>query len=195
MTGPATPVTGGLEPRARPGADPAISPAPATTHPTLIAVTIGPGSFTGIRAALALAHGLALSSGVPVVGVTLGEALAEAVPPYAGRELWVATDSRRGRVFLERGQVAEAFAMNEIPSPEGSVVIGGDQAAQVAAQLTARGFDVTLTSTRQPDGIAISRAALKRHQGALPHRAPLPLYIDAPEIRLPPGYLRPPPLP
>ncbi len=68
----------------------------------LVAVTVGPGSFTGIRAGLALAHGIALAAGVPVVGVTVGEALANSLPFLAARQLWVAIDSRRGRVFLER---------------------------------------------------------------------------------------------
>ena len=40
----------------------------AATDLDLIAVTVGPGSFTGIRAGLALAHGIALGAGVPVVG-------------------------------------------------------------------------------------------------------------------------------
>ena len=51
----------------------------------LVAVTVGPGSFTGIRAALALAHGLALAAGVPVIGVTVGEALADALPHLGDR--------------------------------------------------------------------------------------------------------------
>src|SRR5262249_40904154 len=67
----------------------------------LIAVTVGPGSFTGIRAALALAHGIALATGKPIVGVTVGEALADSLPHLGERILWSAIDSRRGRVFLE----------------------------------------------------------------------------------------------
>ena len=51
----------------------------------LVAVTVGPGSFTGIRAALALAHGLALAAGRPLVGVSVGEALAAALAHMTGR--------------------------------------------------------------------------------------------------------------
>ncbi|HJS85247.1 MAG TPA: tRNA (adenosine(37)-N6)-threonylcarbamoyltransferase complex dimerization subunit type 1 TsaB, partial [Acetobacteraceae bacterium] len=46
----------------------------------LVAVTLGPGSFTGIRAALALGHGIGLGAGIPVVGVTVPEALAASRP-------------------------------------------------------------------------------------------------------------------
>ena len=159
----------------------------------LIAVTIGPGSFTGIRAALALAHGLGLGGGIPVIGVTVGEAIAERLPPDPGRELWVVTDSRRGRIFLERGLRAEAFELDALPAPAGSVTIAGDQAVPVAATLAAREFDVMLTEIRQPDALAILGAAVKRRDGELPPRAPLPLYIDAPAVRFPASGPRPPP--
>src|SRR5690242_20046068 len=76
----------------------------------LIAVTVGPGSFTGIRAGLALAHGIALAAGVPVIGVTVGEALADALPFLGERQLWSAIDSKRGRIFLERNGAVEAMA-------------------------------------------------------------------------------------
>jgi tRNA threonylcarbamoyladenosine biosynthesis protein TsaB len=158
----------------------------------LIAVIIGPGSFTGIRAALALAHGLGLGGGLPVIGVTVGEAIVEALPPDPNRELWIATDSRRGRVFLERGSRAEAFALEALPTPDGPVAIAGDQAVPVAAILAARHFDVVLTEIRQPGPLSILRAAVKRRQGDLPQRAALPLYIDAPEVRFPAPGVRPP---
>ena len=51
----------------------------------LIAVTIGPGSFTGIRGGIALAQGIAVAAGCPVVGVTVGEAFADALPLLRNR--------------------------------------------------------------------------------------------------------------
>ena len=161
----------------------------------LIAVTVGPGSFTGIRAGLALAHGLALAAGRPLVGVSVGEALAEALPPLAGRTLWSAIDSRRGRVFLERDGDIAAFLLDSLPEPSGPIALAGDAAIEVAARLAARGCDVLLTDARLPAPLAIARAACRRAQGDLPERSAQPLYVDPPEVRLPPGGLRPPPVP
>ncbi len=43
---------------------------------TRIAVSVGPGSFTGVRVGVACANGLALASGLPVLGVSVLEAMA-----------------------------------------------------------------------------------------------------------------------
>jgi tRNA threonylcarbamoyladenosine biosynthesis protein TsaB len=69
----------------------------------LIAVTTGPGSFTGIRVGLAAARGLALASGLPLLGVTAFEAVASAVSPdeCRGGALIVAIDSRRDDLFIQ----------------------------------------------------------------------------------------------
>jgi tRNA threonylcarbamoyladenosine biosynthesis protein TsaB len=161
----------------------------------LIGVTVGPGSFTGIRAGLALAHGIALAAGVPLVGVTVGEALADALPHLGGRRLWSAIDSRRGRVFLEHDGTVATFALDALPAPDGPVAIAGDAAGPVAARLAARGSDVMLTDARLPAPRHIAEAAARRFAGKLPPRDAQPLYVDPPEARLPAGGLRPPPVP
>lgn len=159
----------------------------------LVAVTVGPGSFTGIRAALALAHGIGLGLGVPVVGVTVGEAIADAFPYLGDRVLWTVTESRRGHIFLERGAEIVSLAREALPFPPRKVAIAGGAAIPVAARLAAQGANVMLTDARFPQARHIALVAARRHAGVLPPRAAQPLYVDAPEARLPAGGLRPPP--
>jgi tRNA threonylcarbamoyl adenosine modification protein YeaZ len=159
----------------------------------LVAVTVGPGSFTGIRAGLALAHGLALAAGVPVVGVTVGEALADSLPLLGARRLWVAIDSRRGRVFLERGDMVVTVPLDALPATEDTIAVAGDAAAAVAARLAARDVDVMLTDARLPIPRHVAVAAQQRFRGALRPLPTQPLYVDPPEARLPAAGLRPPP--
>lgn len=159
----------------------------------LVAVTVGPGSFTGIRAALALAHGIAVAAGIPVVGVTVGEALADSLPHLGERRLWSAIDSRRGRVFLERDGAVVAYSLDLLPAPEGKLAIAGDAAVAVAARLAARDADVMLTDARLPQARHVAVVGERRLAGLLPPLAAQPLYVDPPEARLPAGGLRPPP--
>jgi len=159
----------------------------------LVAVTVGPGSFTGIRAGLALAHGLALAAGSPVVGVTVGEALADSLPHLGERRLWVAIDSRRGRVFLERDGQITAELLEVLPVPPSKIALAGDAAASVAARLAARDFDVMLTDARLPIARHVAVVAMRRFAGDLSPLPAQPLYIDPPEAKLPSAGLRPPP--
>jgi tRNA threonylcarbamoyladenosine biosynthesis protein TsaB len=156
---------------------------PATLD--LIAVTVGPGSFTGLRAGLALAHGISLAAGVPVVGVSVGEALAEAFPYLGQRRLWSAIDSRRSRIFLERDGVVAVMALDDLPQPEGPVAVAGDAAIPVAARLAAREVNVMLTDARLPLARHVALVGQQRLAGELPPRAAQPLYVDPPEARLP----------
>jgi len=160
-----------------------------------VAVTVGPGSFAGLRAAIALALGIALAAGCPVVGVRVAEALAEqlALPP--GWRLWVAIDSRRGRVFLDRDGAIATVALTDLPRPAAPVAIAGDAANEVAARLAARGDPVMLTAARLPHATAVARVAARRLAGSIPPLAAQPLYIDPPEAKLPAGGLRPAPAP
>jgi tRNA threonylcarbamoyladenosine biosynthesis protein TsaB len=163
-----------------------------------VAVTVGPGSFTGLRSALALAHGLAAGQ-CPVIGVTVAEALQAEIEhsprPLAGRTLWTAIDSRRARVFLSiEGQV-KPWQLDALPSPDGPIALAGDAAIAVAARLASRGFDVRLTDARLPHAEHVAAVGARRLRGELPPLEAMPLYIDPPEAKLPAGGLRPPPSP
>jgi len=68
-----------------------------------IAVGVGPGSYTGIRAAIALTQGWQLARGVKVQGVDSLEALANG-EQAAGRrgEITLAVDAQRGEFYLTK---------------------------------------------------------------------------------------------
>ncbi len=149
-----------------------------------VAATVGPGSFTGLRAALALAHGLALGAGCPVIGVTVAEALAAALPSLPGRTLWAAIDSlRAGRVFLDIGGAVHAAMLTALPMPQGAVVVVGDAAPEVAARLAARGADVMLGDARRPRAGDVARVAGLRLRGEVAMLAAQPLYGERPLAR------------
>ncbi len=159
-----------------------------------IAATVGPGSFTGIRACLALAHGMALGAGIPVVAVTVPETMASSLPHLGHRRLWTAIDSRRGRVFLDRGAGPVPYNLDDLPRPDGPVAVAGDAAIAVMAYLAARGVNVMLTDARYPAGRHIALVGERRLSGQIAPLAAQPLYVDPPEARPPAGGLRPPPI-
>jgi len=164
-----------------------------------VAAVVGPGGFTGLRAALALAHGIALGAGLPVIGVTTGEALAAALSPEdraGGRAVWAAVDYRRGRVVLERfarsgagdapaSTPPEVFAGDDLPPAFGRIVVAGDAAEPVAELLAARGVDALLSAVRLPDAFGAARVAALRLGGRLPPLAARPLYAEPPAVRRP----------
>ena len=156
-----------------------------------IAVTVGPGSFTGLRAALAFAHGLALGAGIPVVGVSVAEAL---LGPEPNAAVWVALDARRaGRVFLGCGGAVAVASLDALPTPAGPITVVGDAAELVVAALRRAGALATVSGNGVVDQAAVGRVALQRLRGEAPPCEALPLYVDLPEAR-PSGARRPAPV-
>jgi tRNA threonylcarbamoyladenosine biosynthesis protein TsaB len=63
-----------------------------------VALSIGPGSFTGLRIGLSFAKGLGFAAGLRLVGVPTLDALALAAPPWEGR-LCAALDARKQEIY------------------------------------------------------------------------------------------------
>jgi tRNA threonylcarbamoyl adenosine modification protein YeaZ len=159
----------------------------------LVAVSVGPGSFSGLRAGISVATGIGLALAVPVVGVTVTEAFEAALLPLDGRPLWVAVAARRGRVFVDTGDGAAAYATDALPLATGRIAIAGNAANYVASALAAKGVDVMLTTARLPRAEHVAMVGVERAAGRktpLTPLTPLPLYVDAPEARLPAAGLR-----
>jgi tRNA threonylcarbamoyladenosine biosynthesis protein TsaB len=158
-----------------------------------VAVNVGPGSFTGLRASIAFASGLATGAGLPLIPVTTAEALAFALPaPHP--PLWCALDARQGRIFLHQGGAPADWTialLADPPEPPGPLALTGDGAAALAAALGLP--ETAVTSARLPHAEGVGRAGIARAAGELGPLAGLPLYIDPPRALLPRGGLRPPP--
>ncbi len=86
----------------------------------LIAISRGPGAFTGVRLAIALAQGIALALDRPVVAVSTLQVLALQAGPH---DALAAIDARMGEVY------AGAFE----PSPEGPKLMGIETVSAPAA--------------------------------------------------------------
>lgn len=94
--------------------------------PDAVAVSIGPGSYTGLRIGLSLAKGLAFSLGVPLIGVDTLKILAVKAMfrtmDWTGEEILVPmVDARRMEVFT----AAYDFSLNAVVAP-GPMIIDGN---------------------------------------------------------------------
>jgi tRNA threonylcarbamoyladenosine biosynthesis protein TsaB len=166
----------------------------------LIAVTLGPGAFTGVRIGIATAQGLALATGLPALGLSSFEAVAAAVPQalIEGRSLLVAIESRREELYLRafdhrraplgEGALVPAERWREI-APPGPLVLAGDGAGRLAAAL-GRPDLVTAPGPQTVDAAALARLAAERWRAGFRTERLEPCYLHAPDVTLPKGSMR-----
>lgn len=160
-----------------------------------IAVTEGPGTFTGTRVGVAAARGLALATGLPIRATTslhvmARRALAESDGGMVDGVLAVCVDARASQVFVQAFQVDSGAPVTEavVRTPDAAATMcpdmpllcvgsGGSAVAEAALRSgrKAEFWHVNL----QPDARHLARVA-----EALPVRKPLvPLYLRPPDAK------------
>ena len=153
-----------------------------------LAVTIGPGSFTGIRVGVAAARGFALSLDIPAVGITTLEVMAAAQREKTpGRAVLAAMDAKREEIYLQ------SFAADGVALDEARAV------SIAEAQAFAAGFDGEITGSATPilkpdatgeyaNSFPISIVA-RLGAAANPNTGkPKPLYLRGPDAKPQAGY-------
>jgi tRNA threonylcarbamoyladenosine biosynthesis protein TsaB len=123
-----------------------------------LAVSVGPGSFTGLRVGIAAVKGLAFATGLPVAAVPTLDALAAAVP-FSFRAVCPVLDARKGEVYVSLyrrmdGAMARQWDYLALPPGEAAAriespaVLLGD-AAEACLALVPAGADVCLAPPAQ----------------------------------------------
>lgn len=157
----------------------------------LLAVTVGPGAFTGIRIGLSTARALALAAGKPLAGIATAEAVAAAVPEAerAGRTVLVVLDSRREELWVQAfdaqlrpvGEIQALTPLQVADLPLGPVVLAGDAGDMVAPLMPGA---TLATSAGAPDAAVVAALAARRwaEGTALPAE---PLYLRPADVTMP----------
>ncbi len=150
-----------------------------------LAVTTGPGTFTGQRVGLAFMRGLRVALKKPLIGVTTLEAMAFATGVERAAAIH---DAKRDEAYLllwEGGEIVlpptvmlfkEALTRIRAFGP---CALCGTGATIAKAEL---GAEFRLTDIRQPDALWVAKLALTRSASDEP---PAPLYLRAPDAKLP----------
>ncbi len=154
-----------------------------------IAVTVGPGSFTGLRVGIAAARGIALTAAKPAVGLsTLSAFAAPHVAGGATETIIVAIDARHEQVYCQvfgpggRTLVTPRLdkAQNVARAADGPVLLVGSGASVVAAKWPPGIAPPRIDDSRAPDfGWSARLGAAADENQAMPK----PLYLQRPDAK------------
>lgn len=167
-----------------------------------LAVSIGPGSFTGLRIAVGFAKGLAFAGGLRVAAVSTLEALALAAGAPAGARVCAAIDARKHEIYAALFQASAAGTVRRLTSDalwppaafaaacDAATIVVGDAAAEYPDAFA--GTVVRPFATHHPRGEVV--AQLGGAQLAAGQHVALaalePAYVRAPDAKLPGNPLR-----
>lgn len=153
-----------------------------------VAVTVGPGSFTGIRVGVAAARGFALSLAVPAVGVSTLEVLAAAQRERTpGRPVLAGMDAKRGEVYLQPfdamgAALAEPLAVTIEDARAAAAVFDGELAGSAAHLMRGE------AAGGEPDHFPISIVARLGALARVDLGRPKPIYLRGPDAKPQSGF-------
>ncbi len=151
---------------------------------TGIAVGVGPGPYTGLRAGLVTARVLGSALGIPVHGACTLDVIARAVASCAaGGDFIVATDARRKEIYWARytatGQRVSGPAVSAPGEAGVSCPVAGEGALLYPAELGAP------IEPRYPSAAALAGLTAARIAAGEPMLPAEPLYLRRPDARVP----------
>lgn len=155
-----------------------------------IGVTIGPGSFTGLRVGLAFALGLGQALGRPVIGISSLHALAWSIDEGLSGPVAAVIDARRGEVYLQTFMDGEPLDVARAVRVEDATSILGNENWRWSGSGTSLLAPVATSLVTEPAPLAL--ATLTEHLDPADNPA-RPLYLRAPDATPPtrlPGQAR-----
>lgn len=157
-----------------------------------VAVTVGPGSFTGLRVGIAAARGIGLAAGKPVVGLTtLAAFAAPLIAADDTRPVVAAIDARHDHVYLQifgpGGHTLVAPRLASLrEAAQRAAATGAPRLAGTAAGLVAAAWPAgepapgAVEEQRAPDIAWVARLGAAAGDKGSP---PKPLYLRAPDAQ------------
>jgi tRNA threonylcarbamoyl adenosine modification protein YeaZ len=156
-----------------------------------VAVTVGPGSYTGLRVGISAARGIGLAAGIPVVGVSTLSAFLAPLMVSDRRGLYTAAiDAKHGHIYIQAvapggriivqpGLMTYREAIRLLGS--GPLLVAGSAAPMLAAEARIQGVEAHLGDMSAfPDiGWVARLGALADPAQALPK----PLYLRDPDAK------------
>lgn len=148
----------------------------------VVAVTIGPGSFTGVRVGLAAARGIAMAAGIPMVGISVLEGTAFKVSGLFPeiRDVYVVLETRRDDFYVQRFSggrpVSEPAVMSgEALKAVADIPVAGNGALRFAEEFgPARVLEIPMPDAADVAVLASARAPEETY--------PSPLYLREAEV-------------
>jgi tRNA threonylcarbamoyladenosine biosynthesis protein TsaB len=157
-----------------------------------VAVTVGPGSFTGLRVGIAAARAIALAGNIPAVGVsTLAALAAPLILEEEPGTIVVAVDAKHshvyfaafhedGRLFIPPRFSSVREAIRDL-GPDTPLRLAGNGAPLLAIEAWGQGIKADISGDRvAPDIRFVARLGLLADPAGAP---PRPLYLKAPDAK------------